>query len=89
MHELQLSSANTGWAPVFLQTNEITLFRNIVHEQRKEEGEMASGDYRAEKGAEDGETVAKGDPRVSQIFLRDRLSNLPTRCAVEFRQDVD
>lgn len=32
---------------------------------------------------------AKGDPRVSQIFLRHRLSNLPTRCAVEFRQDFD
>lgn len=48
---------------------------------------MASGDYRVERKergrAEDGETVAKGDPRVSQIFLHDRLSNLPTRCAVK------
>lgn len=30
--------------------------------------------------------VTKGDPRVLQIFLADRLSNRPVRCAVEFRQ---
>ena len=32
--------------------------------------------------------MSEGDPRVSQIFLHDRLSNLPTRCAVEFRQET-
>lgn len=54
--------------------------------RRRRNGELRLSRGEEEGGRRDGETVAKGDPRVSQIFLHDRLSNLPTRCAVEFRQ---
>ena len=44
---------------------------------------------RREREKAEGAKMSEGDPRVSQIFLHDRLSNLPTRCAdVEFRQET-
>lgn len=68
-------------------------FRNIayVQEGRKEGrrgGEQRLGEERKGQKRET-ERWQKVIHVLSQIFLRDRLSNLPTRCAVEFRQHVD
>lgn len=64
MHELQLSSANTGWAPVFLQTNEITFPQHCT---RAAEGRRGNGERRLSSG-EGGRRRWDGGKRWSTCF---------------------
>lgn len=64
LHELQLSSANTGWAPVFLQTNEITFPQHCT---RAAEGRRGNGERRLSSG-EGGRRRWDGGKRWSTCF---------------------
>lgn len=78
--------ANTGCCFSANKRSNVSATLYTRNGRRRRNGELRLSRGEEEGGRRDGETVAKGDPRVSQIFLHDRLSNLPTRCAVEFRQ---